>query len=104
MRLTLPDLTVWEYASWFGMVFICTELALYYADYKHAMRHRKKRLRQWQREQQMLAEMSRMRGIMADNEQQIRRMSAQLDQASQKRPMIGIFTEAGERRFLQKDA
>ena len=103
MQLTLPDLTAWEYIPWFGMVFACTELALTYADYQHAVRHRRRKIRQWQREQQLLQEMSRMRGIMTEYEQQIRRMSAQLERTGSKRPMIGIFTEKGERRFL-KDA
>ena len=103
MQLTLPDLSVVEYASWFGMVFICTELALSYADYQHAVRHRRRKLRQWQRKQQLLQEMSRMRGVMTEYEQQIRRMSAQLEQTGNRRPMIGIFTERGEKRFL-KDA
>lgn len=103
MQLTLPDLAVRDYVFWFCMVFICTELALAYADYQHAVRHRRRKIRQWQREQQLLQEMSRMRGIMAENEQQINWMSAQLKQTSGKRPMIGIFTERGEKRFL-KDA
>ncbi len=103
MQLTLPDLPVRDYVFWFGAVFACTELALAYADYQHAVRHRRRKIRQWQREQQLLQEMSRMRGIMAENEQQIRQMSAQLERTGGKRPMIGIFTEKGERRFL-KDA
>ena len=103
MQLTLPDLPVRDYIFWFGMVFICTELALAYADYQHAVRHRRRKLRQWQREQQLLQEMSRMRGIMSENERQIRQMSVQLERTGSKRPMIGIFTEKGEKRFL-KDA
>lgn len=103
MQLTLPDLAVRDYVFWFCMVFICTELALAYADYQHAVRHRRRKLRQWQREQQLLQEMSRMRGVMTEYEQQIRRMSAQLEQTGNRRPMIGIFTERGEKRFL-KDA
>ena len=96
MQLTLPDLPVRDYVFWFGTVFVCTELALAYADYQHAVRHR-------QRKQQLLQEMSRMRGIMTEYERQIRRMSAQLEQTGNRRPMIGIFTERGEKRFL-KDA